>query len=128
MAERDFEMVRYAADFVLMCRTEAEAAAALAAVREWTASAGLTLHPTKTRLVNEREHGFDFLGYHFEAGKRWPRKKSRDKFQDAIRAKTKRTSGYSMTQIIADVNRTLRGWFEYFKHSRWDFPVCDGSV
>src|SRR6202521_3047552 len=73
MAERGFEMVRYADDFVVMCRSEEEAAAALAVVPQWTVEAGLTLHPTKTRLVNEREDGFDFLGYHFEAGKRWPR-------------------------------------------------------
>jgi RNA-directed DNA polymerase len=129
MAERGFEMVRYADDFVVMCRTEAEAAAALAVVRQWTASAGLTLHPTKTRLVDEREQGFDFLGYHFEAGRRWPREKSRKKFRDAIRAKTRRTSGHGMTQIVADVNRTLRGWFEYFKHSyRPTFRMEDGFV
>jgi len=117
MAERGFEMVRYADDFVVMCRTLEEATAALALVQEWTASAGLTLHPTKTRLVDERKDGFDFLGYHFEASKRWPRSKSLKKFRDTIRAKTKRTSGRSMSQTIADVNRTLRGWFEYFKHS-----------
>ncbi len=129
MAEQGFEMVRYADDFVVMCRTEAEAAAALAVVQQWTASAGLTLHPTKTRLVDEREQGFDFLGYHFEAGRRWPRAKSRKKFRDAIRAKTKRTSGHSMAQIVADVNRTLRGWFEYFKHSlRPTFRMEDGFV
>jgi RNA-directed DNA polymerase len=129
MAERGFEMVRYADDFVVMCRSEETAAAALAVVQQWTASAGLTLHPTKTRLVDEREHGFDFLGYHFEAGKRWPRAKSRKKFRDTIRAKTKRTSGHSMTQIVADVNRTLRGWFEYFKHSyRPTFRMEDGFV
>jgi len=129
MAERGFEMVRYADDFVVMCRNQEDAAAALAAVQEWTASAGLTLHPTKTRLVDERKDGFDFLGYHFEAGKRWPRSKSRKKFRDTIRAKTKRTSGHSMIQIIADVNRTLRGWFEYFKHSlRPTFRMEDGFV
>jgi len=129
MAERGFEMVRYADDFVVMCRTEQDAAAALAVVQQWTAAAGLTLHPTKTRLVDEREDGFDFLGYHFEAGHRWPRAKSRKKFRDTIRAKTKRTSGHSMTQIIADVNRTLRGWFEYFKHSyRPTFRMEDGWV
>jgi RNA-directed DNA polymerase len=129
MAERGFEMVRYADDFVVMCRTEAEAAAALAVVQLWTATAGLTLHPTKTRLVCEREHGFDFLGYHFEAGRRWPRAKSRKKFRDTIRAKTKRTSGHSMACIIADVNRTLRGWIEYFKHSyRLTFRMEDGFV
>jgi RNA-directed DNA polymerase len=129
MAERGFEMVRYADDFVVMCRSQEAAAAALAVVQQWTASAGLTLHPTKTRLVDEREHGFDFLGYHFEAGKRWPRGKSRKKFRDTVRAKTKRTSGHSMTRIIADVNRTLRGWFEYFKHSyRPTFRMEDGFV
>ena len=121
-------MVRYADDFVVMCRSEEDAAAALAVVQQWTAGAGLTLHPTKTRLVDEREDGFDFLGYHFKAG-RWPRAKSRKKFRDTIRAKTKRTSGHSMTQIIADVNRTLRGWYEYFKHSyRPTFRMEDGWV
>ena len=129
MAERGFEMVRYADDFMVMCRSQEDAAAALAMVQQWTAQSGLTLHPTKTRLVDEREDGFDFLGYHFEAGKRWPRKKSRKKFRDTIRTKTKRTSGHSMAQIIADVNRTLRGWFEYFKHSyRTTFRTEDGFV
>jgi RNA-directed DNA polymerase len=129
MAERGFEMVRYADDFVVMCRTLEEATAALALVKEWTASAGLTLHPTKTRLVDERKDGFDFLGYHFEASKRWPRSKSLKKFRDTIRAKTKRSSGRSMSQTIADVNRTLRGWFEYFKHSHHKtFRTEDGFV
>jgi RNA-directed DNA polymerase len=129
MAERGFEMVRYADDYVVMCRNPEEATAALALVKEWTASAGLTLHPTKTRLVDERKDGFDFLGYHFEAGKRWPRSKSLKKFRDTIRTKTKRSSGRSMSQTIADVNRTLRGWFEYFKHShRKTFRTEDGFV
>ena len=129
MAARGFEMVRYADDFVVMCRSQEDATAALAVVQQWTVSAGLTLHPTKTRLVDEREHGFDFLGYHFQAGNRWPRSKSRKKLRDTIRAKTKRTSGHSMTQIIADVNRTLRGWFEYFKHShRPTFRMEDGFI
>jgi RNA-directed DNA polymerase len=129
MAERGFEMVRYADDFVVMCRSKEDAAAALAVVQQWTASAGLTLHPTKTRLIDERDDGFDFLGYHFEAGKHWPRAKSRNKFRDTIRAKTRRTSGHSMPHIIADVNRTLRGWFEYFKHShRPTFRMEDGWI
>src|ERR1700740_3703437 len=112
-----------------MCRNQEDGAAALALVQEWTAAAGLTLHPTKTRLVDERKDGFDFLGYHFETGKRWPRTKSRKKLRDTIRAKTRRNSGHSMTQIIADVNRTLRGCFEYFKHSlRPTFRMEDGFV
>jgi RNA-directed DNA polymerase len=129
MAENGFEMVRYADDFVVMCRSPQQAAAALAAVQQWTAQAGLKLHPTKTRLIDEREQGFDFLGYHFRAGRRWPRKKSRDKFRDTIRAKTKRTAGHSMSQIIADINRTLVGWFEYFKHSHHPtFRMEDGWI
>jgi RNA-directed DNA polymerase len=129
MAERGFDMVRYADDFVVLCRTPQEAAAALATVQDWTAQAGLTVHPTKTRLVDERVHGFDFLGYHFKAGHRWPRTKSRKKFRDMIRAKTKRTSGHSMSQIIESLNWTLRGWFAYFKHSYGPtFRMEDGFI
>ncbi len=118
MAMVGFEMVRYADDFVILCRSEAEAQRALAMVGEWTQGAGLTLHPEKTRIVDATlRGGFDFLGYHFERGYKWPRKKSLNKFKDAIRAKTPRTNGNSLHVIIADVNRTLRGWFEYFKHS-----------
>ena len=102
MAEAGYEMVRYADDFVVLCRSPEEAAAALAAVRRWTAEAGLTLHPSKTRLVDARSKGFDFLGYRFNAGRRWPRSKSLRKLKDTIRAKTKRTSGHSLPQIIAD--------------------------
>ena len=100
MAARGFEMVRYADDFVVLCRSPQDAADALAEMQQWTAEAGLRLHPTETRLVNAQEDGFDFLGYHFEAGHRWPRKKSLMKFKDTIRAKTKRTSGQSLPTII----------------------------
>jgi RNA-directed DNA polymerase len=129
MAERGYEMVRYADDFVVLCRSPQEAAEALAEVQRWTAQAGLTLHPTKTRLVDAQTDGFDFLGYRFAAGRRWPRDKSLSKLKDAIRAKTKRTSGQSLSQIIADLNRTLRGWFEYFKHSHHTaFPPLDSWI
>lgn len=118
MAREGFQMVRYADDFVILCRSEAEAIEALERVRTWTVQAGLTLHPEKTRIVNaEEKGGFDFLGYHFERGMKWPRKKSLDKFRDTIRRKTKRTNGHSLRVIIDDVNRTTMGWFEYFKHS-----------
>jgi RNA-directed DNA polymerase len=122
-------MVRYADDFVVLCRSRPDADAALAEVQRWTASAGLTLHPTKTRLVDAREDGFDFLGYRFEAGTRRPRDKSLKKFKDTIRAKTRRSSGHSLERIIEDLNRTLRGWFEYFKHSHpWTFPTLDSWI
>ena len=120
MERRGIEMVRYADDFVILCRSQAEAEAALEKVRQWTAQAGLQLHPVKTRIVDATQKGgFDFLGYHFERNMRWPRKKSLDKFKDTIRAKTKRTNGQSLQTIIEDVNRTMRGWFEYFKHSHY---------
>ena len=129
MEARGFAMVRYADDFVVLCRSPQEAAAALAAVQEWTAAAGLLLHPTKTRLVDALTDGFDFLGYHFGAGRRRPRAKSLMQLKDAVRAKTKRTTGHSLPRIIADLNRTLRGWFEYFKHShRATFPPLDGWI
>ena len=129
MAGQGFEMVRYADDFVVLCRSSQDAAAALAVVRKWTAAAGLTLHPVKTRLVDARTDGFDFLGYHFEAGQKRPREKSLTKFKDTVRAKTKRTVGRSLDMVISTLNPTLRGWFEYFKHShRWTFGTLDGWI
>ncbi|MGO9670975.1 MAG: group II intron reverse transcriptase/maturase [Streptosporangiaceae bacterium] len=129
MAGQGFEMVRYADDFVVLCRSPEDAAAALAVVKDWTASAGLTLHPVKTRLVDARTDGFDFLGYHFEAGQKWPRETSLAKFKDAVRAKTKRTIGRSLAMVIDSLNPTLRGWFEYFKHSRErTFGTLDGWI
>lgn len=126
MAEQGIEMVRYADDFVILCRSAEEAANALAKVQEWTATAGLTLHPTKTRLIDARTESFDFLGYRFADGSRRPRPKSLDKFKDTIRAKTRRNSGGSLFTIIASLNPTLRGRFEYFKHShKWTFEPLD---
>jgi len=119
MAGLGHEMVRYADDFVILSRSREEAERALEEVSRWTAEAGLTLHPEKTRIVDARlkKVGFDFLGYHFEQGLKWPRKKSLKKIKDTIRRKTKRNNGRSLQEIIEDVNRTTRGWFEYFKHS-----------
>lgn len=120
MAQQGWQMVRYADDFIILCASAHQAEAALMTVRQWMEQAGLTLHPTKTRIVNAREPGgFDFLGYHFERGYRWPRQKSLDKFKEALRAKTTRTRPDSVEDIIADTNRTLRGWMKYFQHSHW---------
>jgi RNA-directed DNA polymerase len=131
MAAAGFEMIRYADDSVVLCRSEAEARKALDLLSKLIAERGLTLHPDKTRVVNVSlpGEGFDFLGYHFERGTRWPRSKSMRKLKDAVRSKTKRSNGLSLAQIIEDVNRTLRGWFEYFKHShRPTFPIVDKWV
>jgi len=129
MAVGGFEMIRYADDFVILCRSEAEARAALVEVQAWTTSVGLRLHPTKTRIVDAQAEGFDFLGYHFVNGTRWPRAKSLTKFKDTLRGKTRRTRGQSLAAIINDVNRTVRGWFEYYQHSRcFTFDFLDSWV
>lgn len=119
MASSGMEMVRYADDFVILCRTAEDAARAREIVREWTASNGLALHPTKTKIVDVHQSGFDFLGYHFERTTRWPRTKSIQKLKDTLRAKTKRTSGHSLQHMVKQVNLTLCGWFAYFKHSHY---------
>jgi RNA-directed DNA polymerase len=129
MEQAGVEMVRYADDFVLLCRSREEAERTLERVREWTATAELTWHPVKTRIVDAQKESFDFLGYRFDRGRRWPRAKSRKKFRDTIRAKTRRTNGHSLKVVIEDLNRTLKGWFEYFKHSdKLTFPSEEGWV
>lgn len=126
MAARGYEMVRYADDFVVLCRTQAEAEAALDWVRQWVETNGLSLHPEKTRIADAEGAGFAFLGYHFRGGQRWPRKKSQDKLKDVLREKTRRTDGRSLPAIIVDINRTLRGWYAYFKHAhRYTFGALD---
>ncbi len=130
MAAAGWEMVRYADDFVILCRSAAEADAALAAVRAWVAAAGLTLHPEKTRIVYATQRGgFDFLGYHFERGMKWPREKSLKKLKEHVRAKTLRTDGRSLRAIVTDVNGTVRGWYGYFQYSKATaFAMVDGYV
>jgi RNA-directed DNA polymerase len=118
MEAEGWEMVRYADDLVIMCRSEAEAQEALSKMRQWVEEAGLKLHPEKTKIVDVKQKGgFDFLGYHFEKGTRWPRKKSLQKLKETIRVKTKRTNGQALEAIISRVNATMRGWYVYFKHS-----------
>jgi len=117
VAQRNWAMVRYADDFVVLCQTKEEAETVLLFLREWTAAAGLSLHPTKTRIVNAHSEGFDFLGWHFRGGKKWPRKKSLQKLQEKVRPLTRRTNGRSLSEIIAKVNPILRGWYGYFRES-----------
>jgi RNA-directed DNA polymerase len=130
MAAAGYAMTRYADDFVVQCRDEAEAQAALELIGQWVESNGLTLHPTKTRIVDAtRKGGFDFLGYHFERGMKWPRNKSLEKFKEAIRHRTHRKQGQSMQQVITELKPVMRGWFNYFKHSQPStFSQLDGWI
>jgi RNA-directed DNA polymerase len=131
MEQSGCRMVRYADDFVILCRTAAEAEAALSQVSAWVTANGLTLHPDKTRVGDCRlpGQGFEFLGYRFEQGRRLVRKKSLTAFRDKVRSKTSRSRGDSLERIITDLNPTLRGWFAYFQHAtRFLFPVLDGFI
>jgi RNA-directed DNA polymerase len=138
VVQAGFEIVRYADDFVVLCRTQAEAQRALVLIQEWTERAELQLHPSKTKIVGlDARNGFDFLGYHFRRSRRkpskinrWPRKKSLKCVRESLRPPTKRANGNSLSYIITKVNPILRGWFEYYKHSTIssDLRAMDGWV
>lgn len=129
MSEQGFEMVRYADDFVILCRSQSEAESALEMVRAWVQEAGLTLHPEKTHIVDSREKSFSFLGYSFRGRLRFPRAKSHQKFVDRITDLTPRNSGESMNKIITTLNRSLRGWFNYFRYCLWNvFADYDARI
>ena len=120
MAEAGIAMIRYADDFVILCRSREDADQALTKVQHWVEKNGLLLHPTKTKIVDARTDGFDFLGYTFRGRLRLPRKKSLDKVKETIRAKTGRKNGNSLTWIVGTLNATLQGWFGFFRHCHWN--------
>jgi RNA-directed DNA polymerase len=128
------KLIRYADDFVVLCRTEDEARAAEAKAREVLASLGLELHPEKTKVLDLREgrEGFDFLGAHFRARisgrllergisryylQRWPSKRAMKSIRAKVRAKTgrNRTGVGDIHEVIVDLNPLLRGWGNYFR-------------
>lgn len=118
MTKEGYQVVRYADDCVVMCWTQEEAERAMRRMQELIEERGLRLHPEKTKLVDATAPGgFDFLGYHFELGRRTPRKKSLRKLKDTVREHTRRGNGHSLEKIIETINVILRGWFAYFKHS-----------
>jgi RNA-directed DNA polymerase len=117
MVRRGWEQVRYADDLVVLCPTRKEAEAVLNILGSWTEAAGLTLHPTKTRIVHVGAEGFDFLGWHFRGDKKWPRKKSLEKLQEKLRPLSRRSNGRSLGEIISRANPILRGWYGYFRTS-----------
>jgi RNA-directed DNA polymerase len=131
MQQKGYQMVRYADDFVVLCQNPEKAQAALEEVRNWVEQNRLSLNVEKTHVGDCRQEGqgFEFLGYRFEAGRRWVRSSSLRAFRDHIRMRTKRTRGDSLATIIADLNPKLRGWFHYFKHAhRMTFSGMDGFV
>jgi len=128
------ELVRYADDGVALCRSAAQARAALEAVRDILASLGLELHPEKTKVVDLRQgrEGLDFLGCHFHArmsGRlweqkrivryylhRWPSQQAMKRLRAKVHARTGRNrAGRDIRDVIADLNPLLRGWGNYFR-------------
>lgn len=131
MEKSGYRMVRYADDFVILCRSREEAMAVLEQVRRWVAENGLTLHPEKTHVGDCRQvgEGFDFLGYRFEAGRRLVRDKSLKRLKERLRNKTRRTRGESLASIVTDLNPMLKGWFAYFKQAHGTtFRALDGQI
>jgi RNA-directed DNA polymerase len=116
--EQGLHLVRYADDFVILCKDRMQAEQALEVVMAWTDKIGLRLHPDKTEIVDYGSgEAFEFLGYKFQKGKAFPRNKSQKKFRDRLRALTPRANGRSMQAVIGELNPFLRGFYNYFRHS-----------
>jgi hypothetical protein len=137
-------LVRYADDFVVVCASRARAEAARAKAAAVLAGLGLQLHPDKTRVVDltRGADGFDFLGFHHHKVASW-RDRSRywlqrwpaAKAMASIRAKVKqltsrRWCGFEVKVIVTWLNRTLRGWGNYFRwgNSGRKFSAVDSYV
>ena len=129
MSDTGFEMVRYADDFVVLCRTQTEADEALRMITQWVEQAGLTLHPTKTKIVDSRVESFAFLGYSFRGDRIYPRRESLAKMKARLKDLTLRKRSGSMQSIASELTPVLRGWFGYFRHCRWTiFKDLDAKI
>ena len=136
-------------DWVITCKSAAEARAAVEAAGRILKQLGVELHPQKTRIVHVRD-GFEFLGYKIKRGQRklhlpeskirsqvrqgalyaYPKEKSIRRFMDQVRQQTKRTVPLQTKELIAELNPLLRGWGEYYKraHVRKLFHRLDGWI
>jgi RNA-directed DNA polymerase len=123
-------LTRFADDFVIQCGTAEQAARALEWTREQLARLGLVLHPTKTRVVNDREEGFDFLGFHHRrvildgsrkesrSVLRWPSGKTRARVRERVK-QILGPPGYTRrewTRVVRKLGRYLGGWCHYYRH------------
>src|SRR5215472_7571044 len=146
---KGYQLTRYADDWVVTCKSAAEARAAVDAARRILKQLGVELHPQKTRIVHVR-YGFEFLGYKIKRGYRklhlpeskirsqarqdalyaYPKEKSIRRFMDQVRQRTKRKVPLTTQELIEELNPLLRGWGEYYKraHIRKLFQRLDGWV
>jgi group II intron reverse transcriptase/maturase len=128
-AERDSslgKLIRYADDFVVICRTRQDAETALQKLKQIMVILKLTLHPTKTRIVDMGQEGFDFLGFHFHKKKAkkngkllpyiWPAPKAMKAIRRKIHGITERKRlSNPLAEVIKFLNRVIRAWRNYFR-------------
>jgi RNA-directed DNA polymerase len=120
------KLIRYADDFVIICRTKQDVETALKTVKQIMGILKLTLHPTKTRVVDMGQDGFDFLGFHFHKKKsmksrkllpyNWPAPKAMKAVRSKIHTITERRRlSNPLSEVIKYLNRVIRGWRNYFR-------------
>lgn len=120
------KLIRYADDFVILCRSRQDAETALQKVKQIMALLKLALYPTKTRIVDMGQEGFDFLGFHFHKKKAkksgkllpyiWPAQKAMKAIRSKIHFITARMRlSNPLSEVIKFLNRVIRGWRNYFR-------------
>lgn len=119
MTRRGYQVVRYADDFVVVCKSEKKAQRALEVVRQiLTESLKLELNAEKTRVISFKE-GFDFLGFRLQSRFKKPRAKAVQSFKDKVRYLTRRQQPRNLGQVVEILNPVIRGWGNYFRRTNW---------
>jgi len=135
LAQKAFvgRLTRYADDFIIQCGSAEQAARALEWVRAQLGCLGLVLHPEKTRVVNDREEGFDFLGFHHRRVPlrlrqqreswgvlRWPSRKARQRFRDRVRqiVGPPMRLRHCWSERMVALRKYLVGWCQYYRHGQ----------
>lgn len=112
LTEHGYRHVRYADDFVVLCRTRADAEEALVLVRTVIVDLGLNLSPEKTGIRSFGE-GFDFLGFRLKGANVTMRPKSVERLKEKVRKNTTRSHNLD-AKVIEQLNRVIRGTANYF--------------
>lgn len=127
MTERGYRLVRFADDWVILCKLERKAERALEVAKQiLEGQLKLTIHPEKTRIVHFKE-GFDFLGCRFRFRYVTPKLKSLLKFKERVRQLTARQRGKNLKQVLSELAPLIRGWGDYHRryNNRTRFEALD---